>query len=211
MTLLDAPAFDAARDRRNTLLLAVGTGVLVVLFIGGWLISGRPVDWPWRWWMHFSGRVTANRFLDAVEQNNLQKAYAIWTHDPNWQQAASNPFDSYCLSRGYNSEKLQADKDEARKLAADYGKWLHDRDWQQHQEIMSGYPFDRFSEDWSPTSSDNEYGAIKSHHIVAARMSGNVLLMGIRVNGRKSDALFLDYDPKMRTLGFSPVELYLGP
>jgi hypothetical protein len=215
MTLLDAPAFDAARDRRNTVLLGVGAGLFVVLFVGGWFLSGRPVDWPWRWWTHFRGRMTVNRFLDAVEQNNLQRAYAVWTHDPDWQthvaQEASNPFDRFCQSHGYDSQKLQDDKNEAQKLAADYGKWLHDRDWQQHQELMAGYPFDRFSQDWSPTSSENEYGAIKSHHIVAARMSGNVLLMGIRVNGRKSDALFLDYDPKMHSLGFSPVELYLGP
>ena len=42
-------------------------------------------------------------------------------------------------------------------------------------------------------------------------MSGNVLLMGIRIIGLKSNALFLDYDPSAHTLGFSPVELYLGP
>ena len=166
MTLLDAPVFDAARDRRNTRLIGVGAGLLVVLFIGSWFVAGRPVDWPWRWWTHFRGRVTANRFLDAVEQNNLQKAYGIWFHDPNWQQ---------------------------------------------HPNNYAAYPFDKFSQDWSPTSSGNDYGAIKSHNIVAARMSGNVLLMGIRVNGRKSNALFIDYDPKMHILGFSPVELYLGP
>lgn len=166
MTLLDAPAFDAARDRRNTMLIGVGAGLLVVLFIGSWFVAGRPVDWPWRWWTHFRARATANHFLDAVEQNNLQKAYGIWIHDPNWQQ---------------------------------------------HPNNYAAYPFDKFSQDWSPTSSGNDYGAITSHRIVAARMSGNVLLMGIRVNGRKSDALFIDYDPKMHTLGFSPVELYLGP
>ena len=49
-----------------------------------------------------------------------------------------------------------------------------------------------------------------SHKIVAARISGNVLLVGIRINGLKSKALFLNYDPRTSTLGFSPVELYLG-
>jgi hypothetical protein len=166
MTLLDAPAFDAARDRRNTTLLIGGASLLVVLFIASWFIAGRPVDWPWRWWTHFRGRMTASSFLGAVEQNDLQKAYGIWVHDPNWQQHAGN---------------------------------------------YAAYPFQRFQQDWSPTSSENEYGAIKSHQILAARMSGNVLLMGIRINGLKSNALFIDYDPKVHTLGFSPVELYLGP
>ncbi len=59
--------------------------------------------------------------------------------------------------------------------------------------------------------SENEYGVIKSHKIVAARISGNVLLLGIRINGLKSKNLFLNYDPKTHVLGFSPVELYLGP
>jgi hypothetical protein len=166
MTLLDAPAFDAVRDRRNTILLIGGAGLLVVLFIGGWLVSGRPVDWPWNWWTHLRGRMTANSFLDAVEADNLQKAYGIW---------------------------------------------FHDSDWQQHPNNYSAYPFDRFKQDWSPTSFGNEYGAIKSHDIIASRISGNVLLMGIAINGLKSKALFINYDPKTHALGFSPVELYLGP
>jgi hypothetical protein len=44
-------------------------------------------------------------------------------------------------------------------------------------------------------------------------MYGNVLLVAVLINGRKSGALNLDYDPKSHTLNFSPpgVELYLGP
>ncbi len=166
MTLLDAPVFNEARYRRNRAILYGAAGLFVVLFIGGWLGSGMPVDWPWNWWTHFRGRAVASHFLTAVEQNDLQKAYGIWTADPNWQQHPS-----------------------------------------QHAE----YPFARFEQDWSPTSSANEYGPIHSFKIVAARRSGNVLLMAIRINERKSNALFLDYDPKTHVLGFSPVELYLGP
>ena len=79
------------------------------------------------------------------------------------------------------------------------------------RQIAAPTTFNRFQEDWSPNSSQNEYGAIKSHQIVAARMAGNVLLVGVRINGLKSKALFLNYDPKTKQLGFSPVELYLGP
>lgn len=166
MTLLDAPVFDAARDRRNTTMVYAGAGLLVLLFIGGWLVSGRPVDWPWRWWTHLRGRTTVNNFLSAVEMNDMPRAYGIWSHDP---------------------------------------------DWQKHIDKNAIYPFDRFEQDWSPSSPANEYGAIKTHQIIAARMAGNVLVMGIRINGHQSKALFLDYDPKAHTLGFSPVELYLGP
>ncbi|HTB95742.1 MAG TPA: hypothetical protein VK716_01940 [Terracidiphilus sp.] len=166
MTLLDAPKFDEARDRRNRTILFGGAALVAVLFIGGWLVSGMPVDWPWRWWTHFRGRMTANHFLDAVEQNDLQKAYGVWIHDPGWQQ---------------------------------------------HPSSNAIYPFARFQQDWAPTSSANEYGAIKSHKVLAERMSGNVLVIGIRINGLQSHNLFLDYDPSAHTLGFSPVELYLGP
>lgn len=168
MTLLDAPVFDEARERRRRVMLYSGVGLLLVLFVSFWLVSGRPVDWPWNWWNHLRGRTTVNHFLTAVEQNDMQKAYGIWMHDPNWQQ---------------------------------------------HPNANDAYPFSRFQDDWSPTSPDNEYGVIKTHKIVAARMYGNVLLMAVLINGRKSGALDLDYDPKTHTLTFSPpgVEIYLGP
>ncbi|MGD0890558.1 MAG: hypothetical protein ABR923_03410 [Terracidiphilus sp.] len=168
MTLLDAPVFDERRDRRRRTALYSAGGLLLVLFIGWWLVAGRPVDWPWNWNNHLLGRSAVNRFLTAVEQNDLPKAYGIW---------------------------------------------VHDKDWQQHPEKYQVYPFSRFQGDWSSTSPDNTYGVIKSHQIVAARMYGNVLLTAVLINGRKSGALNLDYDPKDRTLNFSPegVEIYLGP
>ncbi len=92
-----------------------------------------------------------------------------------------------------------------------YGVWNHDKDWQQHPDKFGTYTFDRFKQDWSPTSSDNEYGAIQSHIIKVGHMYGNVLVVGSLINGRKSKPLFLDYDTKTRTLGFSPVEYYLEP
>jgi hypothetical protein len=168
MTLMDAPRFDEARDRRFHVIRLGAGAVLLVLFIGWWLVAGRPVDWPWNWNSHLFGRSTVNRFLTAVEQNDLSKAYGIWTAD---------------------------------------------KDWQQHTAQHAVYPFARFQQDWSPTSPDNEYGVIKTHKIAAARMYGNVLLVAVLMNDRKSGALNLDYDPKAHTLNFSPpdVELYLGP
>jgi hypothetical protein len=168
MTLLDAPKYDEAREKRNQLILFGSGGLLLVLFVGWWLVAGRPVDWPWNWNNHFMGRSTVNNFLAAVEKNDLPKAYGVWTHD---------------------------------------------KDWQQHPAQHGAYPFARFQGDWSSSSPDNEFGNIQTHKIVAARMYGNVLLVATLINGRKSGALNLDYDPKTHQLNFSPpgVELYLGP
>lgn len=166
MTLLDAPAFNAAKERHRRELFWGILGGFFALLIAFWFVSGRPVDWPWNWLAHLQGRMTVNRFLKDVEQKDLAAAYGVWIHDPNWKS---------------------------------------------HPEKSASYSFDRFEQDWSPNSPENEYGSIQSHDIAAARMSGNVLIVGVRMNGLKSKAMFLDYDPKAKTLGFSPVELYLGP
>jgi len=168
MTLLDAPQYDAARARRNTLILQIGAGAIFVLFVAWWLVAGRPIDWPWNWDHYLFGRARVNNFLTAVEANDLAKAYGVWVNDKNWQQ---------------------------------------------HPQQHSVYPFDRFQGDWSATSPDNEYGPIKSHKIVLAGHYGNGVLVAILINGRKTDALDLAYDPKSGQLSFSPpgVKLYLGP
>jgi len=102
---------------------------------------------------------------------------------------------------------------EKNDLPTAYGIWTHDKNWQQHPAQHAGYPFDRFEKDWSPTSPDNDYGPIHSHRIAASRMMGNVLQTGTFVNGRKSKAINLDYDPKDQTLSFSPedVQFLEGP
>ncbi len=168
MTLLDAPVFDEVRDRRRRVILSSAVTLLFVLFVGWWLVAGRPVDWPWNWNSYLQGRHTVDKFLTAVEKNDLPSAYGIWMNDKNWQQ---------------------------------------------HPDLKGPYPFARFQEDWSTTSPDNEYGVIQSHKIVLAGRYGNGLLVATLINGRKSKALNLQYDPKTKTLAFSPpgVELYLGP
>lgn len=166
MTLLDAPRFDEARDRRNRMIVWGSVGTFTALVIVFWIVAGFPIDWPWNWYAHLRGRATINKFLDDVRKNDMADAYAVWLNDPHWQQ---------------------------------------------HQSTDGAYTFSRFQQDWSPSSSQNEYGPIKRHDIAAARMNGNVLVVGIWINGSKSKPLFLAYDPKTHTLTFSPVELYLGP
>jgi hypothetical protein len=86
MTLLDAPKFDEAKERRKNRLILGAVMAFFVLFIGWWLVAGRPVDWPWRWNDHLMGRLTVNHFFKAVEANDLPQAYGIWMHDQQWQQ-----------------------------------------------------------------------------------------------------------------------------
>jgi hypothetical protein len=166
MTLLDAPAYDEAKARRNCVIGWSAAVSVLVLFVASWFVSGRPIDWPWNWPNHFFGRSAANHFLAAVEHNDLATAYGIWTHD---------------------------------------------KDWQQHPEKHVVYPFSRFEEDWGPTSTENDYGVIQSHRIAAARIYGNSLLMAILVNGRKSKALNLEYDPHDGTLSYAPPDVEIDP
>ena len=168
MTLLDAPQFDPRRARRNLLIVECSAGAILLLFLCWWLAASRPIDWPWNWNRYILGRATINRFFNAVEADDLPRAYGVW---------------------------------------------INDRDWQQHPQQHSAYPYARFQGDWSSTSPDNEYGVIRSHKIVEAAHYGSGLLVAILINGRKSDALDLTYDPKTRQLSFAPpgVSLYLGP
>jgi hypothetical protein len=92
-----------------------------------------------------------------------------------------------------------------------YGIWQNDFDWKQHQVKYRTYPFERFEEDWGKDSSANDYGTITSHRVVARKLTGTVLIVGSMINGRKSAPLFLAYDKKEHTLGFSPFELTISP
>jgi hypothetical protein len=121
------------------------------------------------------------------------------------------PWNWYAHLRGRATINRFFDDVQKNDMADAYAVWLNDPHWQQHQDPKGAYPFARFQDDWSPNSSQNEYGAIKSHEIAAGRINGNVLVMGVWINGSKSKPLFLAYDPKTHTLAFSPVELYLGP
>jgi len=217
MTLLDAPKFDAARERRKALILRISAAALLVLFVAWWLVAGRPIDWPWNWNHYLFGRAKVNAFLTAVEANDLAKAYGIWVNDKDWQQHLSafnaNPYDRFLASKGYAGKADSLDKNLAKRLAREYGEAVHDKDWQRQQTELNTYPFSRFQDDWSSTSPDNEYGAIKSHRIALAGRYGNGVLVAIFINGRKSDALDLAYDPSSGQLSFAPpgVNLYLGP
>src|ERR1700751_5057030 len=107
MTLLDAPSYNEARERRKRIIVVGSLRAFIVLVIGFWILAGWPGDWPWNWWAHMQGRAGGNTFFPDSEKNALSGAYGVWVHDSNWQQ---------------------------------------------HKDKFGNYTFDRFQEDWSPTS-----------------------------------------------------------
>jgi hypothetical protein len=83
MTLLNAPEYDGSRETRNRNLL-IGAGALLVLVIviglggfmlgHGWFFSNLPIEHK------------VDTFFSAIEAKDFNKAYTIYTNDPDWQQ-----------------------------------------------------------------------------------------------------------------------------
>ena len=82
MTLLDAPAFNARKAHRNHVLSITALVVVIVAAIGGYLWF---LQTPWQLW-HWPADHKINNFLARVESGDLQRAFGLWNHDPNWQQ-----------------------------------------------------------------------------------------------------------------------------
>jgi len=76
MPLLDAPAYDPSRERRRRNLI-IAAVVLAVLVAFGF--------WKFRYWPE---EHVVNQLFTAVEHKDYEKAYATWTHDPDWKQHA---------------------------------------------------------------------------------------------------------------------------
>jgi hypothetical protein len=120
------------------------------------------------------------------------------------------PWNWWTYWTGQRAAEKFLTKVEANDMQAAYGVWVHDSRWQDHKADFTGYPYDRFAAAFGPSSQENEYGTISSHKVVVAKIWGGNLVLGAMINGRKSKPLFLVYDRKAHTLGFSPVELTIG-
>jgi hypothetical protein len=74
-----------------------------------------------------------------------------------------------------------------------YGIYMNDDDWQQHPAKYSGYPLNRFTEDWTKYS---PVGPIHSHHVDKSVSDGSgtfgtTLLVAATINGNKNLRLFI--------------------
>jgi hypothetical protein len=74
MTLMDAQQYDEARARRrrNWIIIAI-VAAIILAWVGYHLRN-----WP--------ERHVADTFFTALQQQNLESAFAIWYHDPSWKQ-----------------------------------------------------------------------------------------------------------------------------
>ena len=97
---------------------------------------------------------------------------------------------------------------ESGDLTKAYAQWNRDPDWQQHPDRYKNYDFNQFQKDWGVSS---DYGKIKSHKVLMSKSVGNGTVVGLVINGDTAHPLFLRVDDKSKQIGFSPVELYVGP
>jgi len=83
MSLLNAPEYDEKKEKTKQYLLA-GSAITICLLVlltlagymlgHGWFFTNLPAEHK------------VNNFFDALEAKNYQKAYAIYTNDPDWAQ-----------------------------------------------------------------------------------------------------------------------------
>jgi len=95
MTLLNAPAFDEQKEKRNSTIW-IGSGILVAALVlltvagfllgHGWLFTNLPAE----------HKVTV--FLTALQAKDYSKAYGLFYNDPDWQQHADK-YKDYPLER----------------------------------------------------------------------------------------------------------------
>ena len=96
MTLLDAKQYDevGARRRRNRIASAVVL-LLIVVWLA-WLYRNLPEE-----------RIVSH-FFAALQNQDYEKAYGIWMHDPNWKQHAQKysnyPFNEFYRDWGPGGE-----------------------------------------------------------------------------------------------------------
>src|ERR1039457_1834612 len=96
MTLFEAQPYDAAGARkRRTWIIAAVVVVIVV----------AAVCWHFRFWPE---EHLVDQFFDTLQQQNYEKAYGIWMHDPDWKQHAAQysryRYDDFLKDWGPGSE-----------------------------------------------------------------------------------------------------------
>lgn len=83
MTLLNAPGYDASRERRKAVLLYGGMAVVVLAAVIG--VLGYLMGHGW-FFTNMKAEHRVDQFFNALEAKDYNKAYAIWMNDADWQQ-----------------------------------------------------------------------------------------------------------------------------
>ena len=74
MTLFEAQPYDPSRARKKRLLVLAVIGAAIVIGILWWIFRFWPQEHA------------VEQFFDALQQQNYEKAYGVWMHDPEWKQ-----------------------------------------------------------------------------------------------------------------------------
>ena len=85
MTLFEAQPYDPARARKKRQLIIAIVCPVIVLGILWWMFRFWPEE-------H-----VVNQFFGALEQQNFERAYGVWMHDPEWKQH-SDQYSRYTYS-----------------------------------------------------------------------------------------------------------------
>ncbi len=73
MTLFEAPKYDPVAARKKRIRIIAIAAIVVVLGI---------LLWQLRYWPE---EHVVDQFFDALQQQNFEKAYGVWMHDPDWK------------------------------------------------------------------------------------------------------------------------------
>lgn len=76
MTLMDAQQYDEARARRRRKLIIAA------------LVTGLLLAWVAYHFRNYPERHAVAKCFAALQQQNLENAFAIWNQDPQWKQHA---------------------------------------------------------------------------------------------------------------------------
>ncbi len=83
MTLLNAPKYDERGETRK-IALFIGAGVLLaVLAITG--VGGFLLGHGW-FFSNLPAEHRVDKFFDALQAKDYNRAYGIWMNDPQWEQ-----------------------------------------------------------------------------------------------------------------------------
>ena len=96
MTLLDAKEFDPEKESRKRKRLVLIITVIVVILCLGW------------WFRYWPEEHVVGKFFNALRKQDYKTAYAIWQHDPQWQQHPGEypkyPFNEFYRDWGPSGE-----------------------------------------------------------------------------------------------------------
>ncbi len=74
MTLLDAPQYDPAKERRRKIRITIAILAVIILAVLAWFYRNWPEE-------H-----VVNQFFTALQKQDYETAYGIYFHDPAWRQ-----------------------------------------------------------------------------------------------------------------------------